>query len=192
MNSPLTPSVLHAQLNATPAIRILDVRSPAEFENAHIRGAYNVPLHLLSEHTADIRAAGDHPAVLVCQSGQRAATADELLRNAGMSSLRVLAGGMHAWRQAGLPIERIRARVSLERQVRMLAGSLVAVGALAALVVNPAWAVVPMLVGSGLVFAGLTDTCGMALLLARLPYNRASATCDTEVMVRRFLSEARH
>ena len=190
MNAPLSPSELHRLLQSARPPRLLDVRAAAEFEHAHIAGAYNVPLHLLGEHAGEIRAVGDQAIGLICQSGQRARRADDLLRQAGMAALQVLDGGMASWQQAGLPVARVKARVSLERQVRMLAGSLVAAGAAAALLVHPWWAVVPLLVGSGLVFAGLTDTCGMGLLLARLPFNRATASCDTDTMVRRFLLDA--
>lgn len=78
--------------------------------------------------------------------------------------------------------------MSLERQVRIAAGAMVAIGGIGALAVSPVLAIVPVLIGSGLVFAGLTDTCHMAMLLARLPYNRGAAACDTETIVQRFLA----
>lgn len=176
-------------LEQDPSVRILDVRTPGEYETAHINGAYNVPLDLLGEHATEIRSVTTGTVVLVCQSGQRAARAEALLKQSGMSNLRVLEGGMNSWLAARLPVVRGRKRLSLERQVRILAGSIVALGSLAALIVSPAWAAIPALIGSGLVFAGLTDRCGMALLLARLPYNRAR-TCDAEAIVRQFLGTA--
>lgn len=182
----MNPSALAALLRDDPVARILDVRTAAEFENGHVLGAYNVPLDQLGEHAAEVGAAPG-PVVLVCQSGQRAQKADALLRAAGMSRMHVLEGGMKAWAAAGYPVRRVRARVSLERQVRMAAGAIVAIGSLAALFVSPMAAVVPALIGSGLVFSGVTDTCGMAMLLAQLPYNK-SATCDTESIVRQFLA----
>lgn len=179
---------LTALLDGAEPVRLLDVRTPAEFENAHIAGAYNVPLDLLHEHASEIRRS---PAavVLICQSGRRAQQAETLLRRAEMTRVHVLDGGMNAWLAHGRPTTRIRARVSLERQVRMVAGTIVALGAAAALFVNPAAAVIPLLVGSGLVFAGATDTCAMGMMLARLPYNRGAAACDTEVIVRQFLDK---
>jgi rhodanese-related sulfurtransferase len=184
----LIPPVLKpdelAQLLATRAdIRVLDVRTPGEYETIHIRGAYNVPLDRLGEHGAEIRATVAEPVVLVCQSGQRARRAESALRTAGMPNLHVLDGGVNAWSAAGHPVVRGSERVSLERQVRIVAGAIVALGAALALSVNPMFAVVPALIGSGLVFAGLTDTCAMGFLLARLPYNRP-ATCDIAAMVR--------
>jgi hypothetical protein len=99
-----------------------------------------------------------------------------------MPNLHVLDGGLNAWLGAGLEVERGRKRLSLERQVRIAAGSLAALGGVLALLVNPLFALLPAFVGSGLVFAGVTDTCGMAMLLSRLPYNRP-ATCDVAAMV---------
>jgi rhodanese-related sulfurtransferase len=174
-------------LNSAPSPRLLDVRTASEFENAHLAGAYNVPLDQLSEHAAEVRAARG-AVVLICQSGQRAQRAESLLRAAGMAHVHVLDGGMAAWQARGLPVRRLRARISLERQVRMIAGALAAVGGFGALLVSPWFALLPAAVGSGLVFAGATDTCAMGLLLARLPYNRGAATCDTATVVRQFLS----
>lgn len=188
MNTTLTAVTLHDLLATDRAARVLDVRSAAEFELGHIHGAYNVPLHLLHEHAAEMRSLLDHPVVLVCQSGQRARRAEEVLRASGLTVMRVLEGGMNAWQQAGLPLRRLKARISLERQVRLLAGSLAAAGAAAALLIHPWWALLPLAIGGGLAVAGATDTCGMALVLARLPWNRASLSCDTETMVRRFVA----
>lgn len=179
----LRPEELAQLLETSPGVRLLDVRTPAEYETAHIRGAYNVPLDRLGEHGAEIRAAVGDPVVLVCQSGQRARTAEAALRDAGMPNLHVLDGGVNAWRGAGHPVVRGVERMSLERQVRIAAGGLGALGGLLALTVHPLFALLPMAVGSGLVFAGVTNTCGMAMLLAQLPYNRP-ATCDVGAMVR--------
>ncbi|HWI18291.1 MAG TPA: rhodanese-like domain-containing protein [Vicinamibacterales bacterium] len=181
---------LNTLLKDAPSTRLLDVRTPPEFENAHISGAYNVPLQQLHEHASEVRAATG-PVVLICQSGQRAVKAETMLRGLGMANVRVLEGGMSAWMSSGLPTERIRARMSLERQVRILAGAMAATGAILALTLWPLAAVVPALIGTGLVFAGVTDTCAMGMLLARLPYNRGAATCDTEAIVREFLAHER-
>ena len=99
-----------------------------------------------------------------------------------MRHVRVMDGGMRAWLDAGLPVNRGVQRMSLERQVRIAAGFLSATGGVLALLVSPWFAAVPAFVGTGLVFAGVTDTCAMGMLLARLPYNRASA-CDVARVV---------
>ena len=181
---PLVGAVELAELlGARPDVRLLDVRTPGEYESVHIRGAYNVPLDRLGEHGAEIRAAVAEPVVLVCQSGQRARVAEEALRGAGMPNLHVLDGGVSGWLAAGLPVMRGANRLTMERQVRIAAGTLAAAGGVLALAVNPLFALLPAFVGGGLVFAGVTNTCGMALLLARLPYNRP-ASCDVPAMVR--------
>ena len=186
----MKPLELNTLLHDVPSTRLLDVRTASEFENAHISGAYNVPLGQLHEHAAEVRAAAG-PVVVICQSGQRAQKAETLLRGVGMANVRVLDGGMASWLANGLPTQRIRARISLERQVRILAGAIAASGAIVALTLWPLAAVVPALIGTGLVFAGVTDTCAMGMLLARLPYNRGAATCDTEAIVRQFITHER-
>jgi rhodanese-related sulfurtransferase len=178
----LKPQELAELLRSRPDVRLLDVRTPGEYESAHIPGAYNVPLDTLGEHAAEIRATVNEPVVLICQSGARARRAEEALKECSMVNLHVLEGGVNGWIAAGEPVNRGVARLTLERQVRILAGGLVAVGAILALVLNPYWALLPAFVGSGLVFAGVTDTCGMAMVLSRLPYNRP-ASCDVEAMV---------
>lgn len=178
----IPPGLLARQLAELPELRVLDVRTPGEYESAHIAGAYNVPLDTLGEHAREIQSQVSVPIVLVCQSGSRARRAEETLKTAGMPQLHVLDGGMNAWQAAGYAVRRARARVSLERQVRMTAGGLVAVGSFLALGLSPWFAVLPALIGSGLVFSGVTDTCTLGLLLGRLPYNQRSG-CDVGAMV---------
>jgi rhodanese-related sulfurtransferase len=187
MSPTASPVLGHAELTRLrterPEVRLLDVRTPGEFEAEHIAGAYNVPLDTLDEHGAEIRARVADPVVLVCSSGQRARKAEEALRAAGMTNLYLLDGGMAAWTAAGLPVRRGVPRMSLERQVRIAAGGLAAAGGFLALFLDPLFAVVPAFIGSGLVFAGVTDTCMLGMLLARLPWNRP-ASCDVSAMVR--------
>jgi rhodanese-related sulfurtransferase len=179
----LRPDELEGLLRDEPGIRLLDVRTAGEYESVHIPGAYNVPLDTLAEHGAEIRAHVEDPVVLICQSGGRARKAEEALREAGMPNLHVLDGGVGGWVGAGKAVRRGRDRLTLERQVRIVAGALAATGGLLGVLLHPLFALVPAAVGSGLVFAGVTNTCGMALLLARLPYNRP-ASCDVGAMVR--------
>ena len=162
-------------------LRLLDVRTPAEYESVHISGSYNVPLGTLGEHATEIREAVDVPVVLVCQSGSRSRQAEEALKRAGMPNLHVLEGGLSGWVAVGKPVERGRERISLERQVRIAAGALAAAGGVLAVKAHPRFGLLSAFVGGGLVFAGVTDTCGIARLLAKLPYNRAG--CDVDTMV---------
>jgi rhodanese-related sulfurtransferase len=179
----LHPDDLTRLRTANPKTRLLDVRTPAEFASQHIVGAYNVPLDTLAEHGAEIRAGVTDPVVLVCRSGQRARKAEEALRATGMANLHILDGGMAAWTAAGQPVREGKPRMSLERQVRIAAGALAAIGGVLGVFVSPLFAVLPALVGSGLVFSGVTDTCGMGTVLAVLPHNRPP-TCDVPAMVR--------
>lgn len=178
----LRPAEVAELMGDHPSIRLLDVRTPAEYETAHISGAYNVPLDTLGEHAREIRGVTDS-IVLVCQSGQRARKAEEALKAGGMSNLHVMDGGVNAWIAANLPVVRGAKKLSLERQVRIVAGALAATGGLLAVFVNPLLGLLSTFVGGGLMFAGITDRCGMALVLGRLPYNRA-ASCDVSAMVR--------
>jgi rhodanese-related sulfurtransferase len=179
----LSPAEFAQFLAERPDARLLDVRTPGEFEAQHIAGAYNVPLDLLGEHGDAIRARVADPVVLVCRSGQRARKAEETLASAGMRNPHILDGGMAAWVAAGLPVRQRAPRMSLERQVRIAAGGIAATGGLLALFASPLFATIPALIGSGLVFAGITDTCTLGMLLAKLPYNRG-ANCDVAAVVR--------
>ena len=178
----LRPAEVAALVREHSNVRLLDVRTPGEYAAVHVAGAYNVPLDTLGEHAREIRANVADPIVLVCRSGQRARKAEEALKTAGLDNLHVLDGGVNGWLAAGLPVVRGPKRLSLERQVRIVAGALAAAGGLLAALVNPAFGFLSAFVGGGLVFAGLTDTCGMAMLLTRLPYNRP-ASCDVGAMV---------
>jgi rhodanese-related sulfurtransferase len=172
MYTTLTPQQAHARLGS---IRLIDVRTPAEYEAVHIEGATLMPLDRLDP--ANVRANADAPCVLVCHSGKRAAQAREKLAAAGCENLAVLEGGVAAWEQAGLPLKRGRQTLSLERQVRIAAGLLVLTGVALGTWVHPAFYGLSAFVGAGLAFAGLTDWCGMAMLLAKMPWNQRSGVC---------------
>ncbi|WP_081752737.1 rhodanese-like domain-containing protein [Kallotenue papyrolyticum] len=174
-----------AELLATgqPATLMIDVRTPAEFESLHIPGSYNVPLDLLAEHCDELRHLHDRPVILVCRSGQRARQAEELLRAANLPQVHILEGGISAWEQAGKPMRRGRQRWSLERQVRGVAGALVLLGTLGGLLVWRPLTLVALAIGAGLTYSAVTDTCGLAMLLSKLPYNRG-ATCNVRDVVR--------
>lgn len=158
--------------------RLLDVRTHAEFQTAHIPGAYHVPLDTLKEHRAELRHHLDEQAVLVCRSGARAAQAARILAGVGLPNLRVLDGGMVAWQAAGGEVvRRGRPKWELERQVRLVAGSIVLASVVgSAFVPGLQW--VAAAVGAGLTVAALTNTCLMGTLLSKLPYNRGTARCD--------------
>jgi rhodanese-related sulfurtransferase len=181
-----TPAILDAAdlrglLESPNPPRILDVRTPGEFETVHIAGAYNVPLDLLREHRDEIRTHLDDHVVLVCRSGQRAAQAEQALHDTGLTNVHILDGGMNAWEANGFSAKRGAQRWDIERQVRLVAGSIVALSILASIFV-PGFKWVAFAIGSGLVFAAASNTCTMGMLLAKLPYNRG-ATCDAQTIV---------
>lgn len=173
--------------SATPP-RILDVRTPGEFETAHIAGAYNVPLDLLREHRGEIVSHLDEDVILVCRSGQRAAQAEETLRNAGLPNVHILEGGIAAWEAKGFAVNRGAQRWDLERQVRLVAGSIVLTSILGS-IAAPKLKWLAAGVGGGLTFAALSNTCAMGMLLSRLPYNRG-AGCDAQTVVSQLIGSA--
>jgi len=158
-------------LRGPDAVTVIDVRSPAEYETAHIAASYNVPLNLLGEHAAQLAARLDRKVVLVCQSGTRAAEAQQRLAGVGAANLHVLAGGVADYAAAGGEVIRGRARWQLERQVRLVAGSLVVTGIGVGRRV-PKAALLAGGVGAGLTLSALTNTCTMGRILAALPHNR--------------------
>ncbi len=172
-----TPT-LRELMAADPAIRILDVRTGGEFETMHIPGSYNVPLDTLNEHARDL-ADVSHPVVLVCQSGARATQAHGTLNGHGKEALHILEGGIAAWEASGGDVTRgTTQRWAMDRQVRLVAGSIALTGVLASTVVPGAkW--IAGGIGAGLTFSALSNTCAMANVLGRLPYNRTDP-CDIE------------
>jgi rhodanese-related sulfurtransferase len=171
VQAPLTISPQEVQMKRGSAL-LLDVRTPAEFEDSHIEGAM---LHPVTELTPDeVRRAleGRGGCIVICQSGGRATRAAEQLCASNIPGVVVMAGGMKAWKSAGLPVIEGKKTISIERQVRIAAGSLVLIGAILGYTVNPVWIGLSAFVGAGLIFAGVTDTCGMGLMLARMPWNK--------------------
>lgn len=150
---------------------LLDVRTPAEYEEAHIAGSVLHPLSELSPDEVRSLASGKSACVIICRSGNRARQAADKLEASGLRNVQILDGGVLAWEAAGLPLNRGAKMMSLERQVRIAAGALVFTGAALGFLVNPAWIGLCAFVGAGLVFAGITDTCGMGMIIARMPWN---------------------
>jgi len=155
--------------------QLIDVRTPAEYRALHAVGAEN---HELSKLTAEyinkhiLPGLSEKPVLLLCKSGHRASMAAEIFQQLNMPKIFVVEGGTDLWDEQGLPVERGTSAISLERQVRITAGTLVFLGTLLGVFVNRYFLIIPGFVGAGLVFAGVTDTCAMGLLLARMPWNR--------------------
>jgi len=173
--STITPADLQQRLTANPDLILLDVRTPAEFDEVHVPNARLEPLDLLQSANS-IAALGlpkDQPLHLLCRSGARATNAATKLKDAGYGQTLVVEGGTLAWIEAGLPVVRGERKViGLERQVRIAAGALVLTGVVLSLTIHPGFIGLSAFVGAGLVFAGITDWCGMGLLLAKAPWNQ--------------------
>lgn len=169
----ITPAEL-CQAQRDHPINLIDVRTPVEFGVVHAAGAVNLPLDRLdASKVAHLDQAA--PVYVICKSGARAQKAIAKLHAAGYKHLINVKGGVDAWVAAGLPVVRSGARaISLPRQVQITAGSLVLLG-VAIGVFHPAGFALSAFVGAGLVFSGLTDTCAMASVLGRMPWNRVGA-----------------
>lgn len=153
---------------------LLDVRTPFEFKESRIKDSWNVPLHDLPKHMEKVRehAEGKRVAV-ICRSGTRASAARKAMLKANIDAdIRVMEGGIAAWAREGKPLLYGRGGISLERQVRMVAGSMGLIGTLLGAFVSPLFLIIPGFIGAGLTFAGITNTCGMAKILMRMPFNR--------------------
>jgi rhodanese-related sulfurtransferase len=175
--SSITPRDLQRLISEGRPARLLDVRSPGEFETAHVPGAGNIPLDTLDPAAFQKeRGAGEPPVYVLCQSGGRARQAIDKLERAGARGCVLVEGGTQAWMDAGLPVIRGQSGVlPLMRQVQITIGLVSAAGSVLALVVNPLFAIIPLVTGCGLLFAGLTGLCGLALLLAKMPWNHAQS-----------------
>ena len=174
MTRSISPRLLQEALRENPQARLVDVRTPIEYREFHVEGAENLPLDRLdAKAIASLRSSSpEAPLYVVCRSGGRSKQACEKFSAAGIDVIDV-EGGSLACEQAGLPIVRGKKAMSLERQVRIAAGSLVVLGVALGAFVSPWFLLLAGFVGAGLVFAGVTDTCGMGMLLARMPWNQA-------------------
>ncbi|MFH8617925.1 rhodanese-like domain-containing protein [Streptomyces sp. NPDC017979] len=168
-------------------LAVVDVRTPGEYAAGHLPGAVNVPLDQLRRALPELTgAAGRRPLLMVCASGARSERACAALARHGVRAA-TLVGGTSAWADRGLALEHPqsvagaeagtvcavpRRAWAMDRQVRLTAGTLVLTGVGLGALVHPAWLLLAAGVAGGLVFSALTNTCGMAAVLAKLPHNR--------------------
>jgi rhodanese-related sulfurtransferase len=153
---------------------LIDVRTPGEFAGEHAENAVNLPLDRLSADAVRAMISPGQKAYVICKSGKRAGEACERLMASGLVDVVRVEGGTDAWVAAGLPSVKGRGVISLERQVRIGAGLLVLIGVVLGLTVSPYGFALSGFVGAGLIFAGVTDWCGMALVLGKMPWNAGS------------------
>ncbi len=172
----ISPGVAQQRLGAGAVL--VDVRTLAEFRAGHAVGVRHLELATLERDPEALarnwpEVAAGAPLIFVCQSGIRATKAAQLALRIGKNPVAVMEGGTERWASLNLPMERVSGAISLERQVRIAAGAMAALGSLLALTTGQmGWVVVPLFIGSGLVFAGFSNWCGMAMVLAKMPWNR--------------------
>lgn len=170
MQSTITPKDLNARF-ACGSCQLIDVREPVEHAEMHIPGARLIPLGELQGRAGEI--SRDLPVVIHCRSGKRGEQAVATLEGLGFSGVGNLAGGILAWKEAGLPVDRAAKKVfPLMQQVQLVIGLGILTGAALALAVDPAWVGLCAFFGAGLTLAGATGWCGLAMLLSRMPWNR--------------------
>ena len=160
---------------------LIDVREPSEFASEHIEGAKLMSLSDFDHNR--IPKDMDKQIVLQCQSGKRSAQAAQKMFDAGFTEVFHLQGGLPTWKAAGYPTKiNQNAPISMFRQIQIVAGSLVLLGTLLGALISPWFLILSGFVGGGLVFAGVTNTCAMAMLLAKLPYNQRAVNTENIVL----------
>jgi rhodanese-related sulfurtransferase len=177
----IKPNALSSLREKNEAPALLDVRTPAEHAQIHVPGVHLVPLDRLDATELEGVAgfSKQTPLFILCHSGGRAKQAAEKLSRAGYQDCVVVEGGTSAWAASGLPVVRGTSKViALERQVRIAAGAMVLSGVLLSQFVNPAFIWLAGFVGGGLIFAGITDWCGMGILISKMPWNARTASCS--------------
>lgn len=168
----MSPKQLHDLVQSGSSVELIDVRTPVEYREVHVGFARNVPLDQLDATQLASGRNGSEPLYVICRSGSRGKQACEKFLAAGYTNVVNVEGGTQAWDQAELPVVRGQKAISLERQVRIAAGLLVLIGSALGAFVSPYWIGLSAFVGAGLTFAGITDTCGMGMILARMSWNQ--------------------
>ena len=173
----ISPHELEELYGDGATIDLVDVRTPVEFRELHIDFAENIPLDQLDPFAVMESRDGtdDRPLYVVCHAGGRGEKACDMFHRAGFDNVVNVNGGTSACVQTALPMARGKKAISLERQVRIAAGTLVLLGAVLGWLVHPSFVGLSAFVGAGLIFAGITDTCGMGMLLAKMPWNRGGS-----------------
>lgn len=178
-NPTITPHDLKSRLDRGECY-LVDVREPVEHAEEHIAGARLIPLGELEKQINELPA--DEPLIVMCRSGKRGGQAMEKLRSQGFTNVQNLEGGILAWKEAGHPVGRAEKKVfPLMQQVQLVIGLGVLTGVVLSLTVHPNWVFLSAFFGAGLIFAGSTGWCGMAILMSKMPWNRINgqSLCNT-------------
>lgn len=172
------PEELYAQICSGKEVEVLDVSTSGEFVGAHVNGACNAPIHSRElDRLMGMRISNDCKVLYVmCAGGVRSV---KVCRQYADANLVNIEGGLKRWRHENLPVVREKNVMALDRQVRIAAGSLVVAGCTLAAFAHPAFLLLAGGVGAGLVHAGMTNTCGMAAVLTKMPWNRAEITAKS-------------
>jgi len=168
----ISPNGLLTLINNKEKLELIDVRTEAEFQSAHIENSRNITLgsNLFNEFKTTQKD-DSQKYVLICQGGARAKSASQELSNSGIKNMYLLTGGMNGCKNFDFPFVKVAGVVSMERQVRIAAGGFVLVGSLLGLLVSSSFFIIPIFVGAGLFYSGASDTCGMAVVLGKMPWN---------------------
>lgn len=167
----ISPKDVQALALKDPQIKLLDVRSALEFSEKHIKDSINIPVDMISSKIKDLSQSGQSY-ITFCRTGNRSPMAADMLLQAGISSIKVMRGGMTAWQKQKLPVIMGDTSVSIERQVRIAAGLLMLFGIIMAQFVHGGFIWVSIWVACGFIFAGITNSCLMGMMLMKLPYNK--------------------
>ncbi|MFC1624655.1 MBL fold metallo-hydrolase [Candidatus Omnitrophota bacterium] len=152
-------------------VKFLDVRSVLEYADAHIKDSLNAPIDTLASRIEEIRHQ-NKKYIVFCRTGNRSPMAADMLIQSGIHGVKVMEGGMLRWQKERLPVIKGISGISLERQVRIIAGSFILTGILLSLFLNKAFIIISIFAACSLIYAGLTDNCLMGMLLMKLPYNK--------------------
>lgn len=163
-----------------PHTTLIDVREFPEYASGRVSGAKLIPLGEIEKRHQEID--HNHTVYVMCRSGNRSLQAQKKLKSLGFKNVVNVAGGINAWKEANLPVEKDENAVwDLERQVRFVAGLLVFTGVMLSIFVHPYFIGLSGFVGAGLVFAAVTNTCAMGLILAKMPWNKRAAVCEVNI-----------
>lgn len=181
----MSPRALSDIIARGETAHLIDVRTPAEYRAGHAVGAISIPLDQLypdqlTERLGDVDAGRTHPLFLTCQSGLRAEQAAQRLSQAGFDKVYLVDGGTDAWAKSGLPMQRCGSAISLERQVQIAIGTLLVLKVAFGFTIHELFFAAIPLIGAGLIIAGLTRWCGLARLIAMMPWNKG-VDCSKQV-----------
>lgn len=167
----ISPAELHEQIKSGRTVTLIDVRTPAEYEHVHVACARNIPLDRLQLDDLSQCNREGSPVYVICKSGGRGGQACMKLSRAGLANVMNVEGGTEAWEQAGFPVLRGRSSMSLDRQVRIIAGGLIVVASVLGMIHDVRWGILVGVVGLGLAHAGATNSCLMGMMLSKMPWN---------------------